>query len=136
MDALAQVLADRLATIVPNGFHVEASRGMLLYSCEPGRFPGQQSTYQVGSSGSYLRENLGRRGDEEAPIEVKIAAVAENALDELQDYIDEATHDPWPGDKTVPRGHAEVRDSMLYMWYGEPDEMVLACEPISLADFI
>jgi hypothetical protein len=135
VDELARALADRLARIVPDGFHVEASRGMLWYSCEAGRFPGQQGTYEVGSSGSYLRENLGRRGDD-APIDVQIAAAAENALDELQDYIDEATHDPWPGDRTVPPAHAEVRDSMLHIWYGRPGEVVLACEPISLRDII
>jgi hypothetical protein len=58
-------------------------------------------------------------------------------LGDLQDYVDEATHDPWPGERgTPPRPHAQVRDQMLYQWYGGPDlneAAVLACEPIPIA---
>ena len=61
----------------------------------------------------------------------------EQALDELQDYIDEATRDPWPGDRTPPRPHAQIRDGALHMWYGGADpiaQAVLACEPIPLSE--
>ena len=61
---------------------------------------------------------------------------ARQALDELQDVIDEATHDPWPGDVTPPRAFAQVRVDMLHLRYGGPDisdDAVLACEPIPLA---
>jgi hypothetical protein len=64
------------------------------------------------------------------------AWVARQALDELQDFIDEATHDPWPGTVRPPRPYAQVRGELVHLWYGVDDiggEVVLACEPVSLA---
>jgi hypothetical protein len=58
--------------------------------------------------------------------------VATQALDELQDYISEATHDPWPGTTAQPRPYARIRDSMLYLGYGDPDAPILTCAPIPL----
>jgi hypothetical protein len=43
-DKLTQALAGRLAAIVPEGFHVGALDGMLWYSADHGRFPGQRGT--------------------------------------------------------------------------------------------
>jgi len=65
-----------------------------------------------------------------------VTDVAAQALDELQDYVDEASHDPWPGTGTPPRRFAEVRGQVLHLWYGGPDitsPAVLACEPTPLA---
>jgi hypothetical protein len=62
------------------------------------------------------------------------ADAARHALDALQDYIAEATHDPWPGERTMPEPHAEVRGSMLHLWYGAADDVVLACQPMPLAE--
>jgi hypothetical protein len=45
VDSLTQMLAARMAAIVPAGFRVEASDGMLWYSAEDGRFPGQLGDY-------------------------------------------------------------------------------------------
>ncbi len=44
LDKLTAVLADRLAAVVPAGFHVRAEGGMLCYSAEGGWFPGQAGT--------------------------------------------------------------------------------------------
>ena len=66
----------------------------------------------------------------------RIAGVAAQALDELQDHVDEATHGPWPGERTPPLAYAEVRDAVLCLWYGEPGaggRVVLRCDPIPLA---
>jgi hypothetical protein len=54
-------------------------------------------------------------------------------LDELQDYVNEATHDPWPGSRAQPRPYARIRESMLQLGYGDPDAPILACDPIPLA---
>jgi hypothetical protein len=129
-DRLAELLADRLTAIVPPGFHVEAADGMLWYSADQGRFPGQQGDYRVGRAGTHVRANLGVHGDTDADHLVGLAA---QALDELQDYISEATHDPWPGTSSQPRPHARIRNSMLHLYYGDPDHPVLACPPIPLA---
>jgi hypothetical protein len=133
-DRLTKTLAARLNAIVPDGFHVNAAEGMLWYSADPGRFPGQLSDFHVGRSGTYVRDNL--RAHREA-VEEQAAGIAGQALDELQDYIDEASHDPWPGVRTPPQAFAEVRSGVLHLWYGERDitgPVVLACEPIPLRD--
>jgi hypothetical protein len=122
LSKLTVSLADRMTAIVPDGFHVEAAEGMLWYSADKGR------------SGTYVRDNFNAHGQTD---EDRIAGVAAQVLDELQDYIDEATHDPWPGESAPPGAHAQVRDQILHLWYGGPDidsGAVLACEPIPLAD--
>ena len=126
-DRLTETLAGRLAGIVPDGFHVRAADGMLRYSADAGRL----SNYDVGSMSTYVRDNLQAHGD---TAEEQVADVAAQVLDELQDYVDEASHDPWPG--TPPRPFAEVRGHTLQLWYGGPDitrPVVLACEPVPLA---
>jgi hypothetical protein len=130
---LTMILADRLAAIVPPGFHVQASHGMLRYSAEEGRFPGQQGSYHVGPAGTDVRANLGGPGDPDADTIVRVAVLA---LDHLQDYVSEATHDPWPGTSSQPRPSAQIRGPVLRLWYGEHDNFVLACQPIPLADIL
>ena len=127
------MLADRLAAIVPAGFSVTARDGMLWYSAAPGMFPGQQGDYRVGSSGTYVQANFGVHGE---TTEEQLAGLAALALDQLQDFIDEATHDPWPGTRTPPQAHTRIRRQALHLWYGGPKlerDAVLACEPIPLA---
>jgi len=60
--------------------------------------------------------------------------VATQALDELQDYISEATHDPWPGLRSQPSPHARISGATLHLWYGDSSNVTLACAPIPLAD--
>ena len=135
VDKLTRMLAARMVSIVPPGFHVEADDGMLWYSAGDGRFPGQLGDYRVGRSGTFVRVNFEGYGQQD---DDGIAAVAVLALGELQDYVDEATHDPWPGLRgTPPRPYAQVRGHSLYLWYGRPDiktGVSLTCEPIPLAD--
>jgi hypothetical protein len=134
IDRFARILADRLAAIVPAGFSVTARDGMLWYTAAPGKFPGQQGNYWVGSAGTHFRANFGLHGE---TAEEHVAGSAEQALDELQDFIDEATHDPWPGSRIPPRPHAGIRGLALHCWYSGPEpetDAVLACEPIPLAE--
>src|ERR1700678_575721 len=105
VDDLTVILADRLAAIVPAGFHVQAGHGMLRYSAEEGRFPGQQGNYHVGPAGTDVRTNLRAPGDPDADAIVRVAILA---LDQLQDYVSEATHDPWPGTSRQPRPRAQI----------------------------
>ena len=115
-----------MAAIVPAGFHVEAADGMLWYSADPGRFPGQLGNYRVGRSGTYVRENFDAHGQTD---EERIAGVAAQALDELQDYIDEATHDPWPGERTPPRAHAQIRGQMRISGMAGARSAATQCSP-------
>ncbi len=97
------MLAAQMTAIIPDGFRVDSADGMLWYSAEEGRFPGQSGDYQQpGCSGTAVRVNLegGSRADDSA-----LARIAALALDDLQDYIDEATHEPWPAQRGIRRGH-------------------------------
>jgi len=103
-DYLTTALADRLAAIVPAGFRVRASGGMLWYSADDGRFPGQQGTITP---------------DGRAPTCGPTSAPTAR-----------------PGTRTPPRLRGRIRGSMLHLWYGEPDHIVLACEPVPLAGIL
>ena len=123
-DRLNQVLAQRLGAIVPDGFHIEAAEGTLRYSADT----------QAGTAWTYVRDNFAVHGETD---EERAGAVTAHTLDELQDYISEATCDPWPGQRAQPQARAQVRDGVLFAWYegpGCPGEAVLEIEPVPLAD--
>jgi hypothetical protein len=128
-DDLARLLAERLQQIVPPGFHVVAANGMLWYSSDEDRFPGQDNGYRVGRSGTSIRNNFSLHG---ATLEDHIIGVGRRALDDLQDYVDEASHDPWPGRVTPPEARAEIRESRLHLWFADSGNVVAECEPIQL----
>jgi len=82
VDKLTRMLAGRLAAIVPVGFHVKAADGMLWYSADDGRFPGQSGTYQVGRSGTDVRASCEGSGPAAGD---SLAGVAAMALDRSYD---------------------------------------------------
>ncbi len=62
MDAvrLIRELADRFRAIVPDGFRVNIGYDAIVwFSCDEGRFPGQQGKLQPGVAGTQLR-HMGR----------------------------------------------------------------------------
>jgi hypothetical protein len=120
-DRLARLLAERLNEIAPPGFRVAADGGMLFYSATATVRP-------AGSSGTHVGENFG----DGSPLAERIRAVSEQALDEFQDYVAEATTEPWPGQRQAPAPHAEVRGPRVHLWYGAADAPVLECSPIDL----
>jgi hypothetical protein len=122
-DDLAELLAERLNMIAPPGFRVVADNGMLLYNTTG-------HDRRAGTSGTHVRENF----DDSQPLAERIRLVSEQALDEFQDYVDEATAEPWPGTGQVPGAHAEVRGSRLHLWYGSADDPVLQCNPIDIPE--
>jgi hypothetical protein len=132
-DGFAALLAARLAAIVPAGFHVALEGDMLWFRSDEGRFPGQQGDYRVGSSGLWPHEDFATCMEHDGTVEECAAEAALYALNGLQDYIAEASHEPWPGQRVMPEPRAQVRDSVLHLWYGDADDPVLACEPIPLA---
>jgi hypothetical protein len=94
-----------------------------------GRFPGQTGDHRVGQTGVRVRDNFDLWGQ---TVEERILHACVQALNDLQDYIDEATHDPWPGDSSPPRPYAEIRDARVILGYGTPGATVIVCEPIPL----
>ena len=131
LDAFTVILARRLAAVVPAGFYVNAADGMLRYTCDEGRFPGQQGNYDCGEVGIFVRDNFSLHGETEAD---NIVGAATQALDALQDYVSEATHDPWPGTRSQPSPYARISGGTLQLGYGDPGDVVLGCAPIRLAD--
>jgi hypothetical protein len=131
LDHFTALLADCLSAIVPAGFQVAVAEGVLWYSADQGRFPGQLGDYDVGMSGTYVHANFGVHGESD---EDNIVGVAVHALDELQDYISEATHDPWPGTTSQPKPHGRIVNSHLILLYGDRDNPILTCEPIPLVE--
>jgi hypothetical protein len=132
-DRLTALLADRLAAIVPDGIRVEADDGMLWFSAEEGRFPGQSGAYRVDRAGSHVRNNFEIRT---GTVADRLAGVCVQALDELQDFVSEATHDPWPGRTAQPAPQAQIHQAGLRLWYGgrHGRQAVLACAPILLTE--
>ncbi len=130
-DAVTQELADRFRSVVPEGSHLEVgSDGTVwLCSCDEGRFPGQQGDFKPGMAGTHLRSNL--RAVSATDAERAVAA-ARQALDDLQDYVDEASHEPWPGLHRPPSARAEVREGCLHCRYVDGDEVVLELDPVPL----
>ena len=123
-DELAAALADRFQRIVPEGFQVRDDDGMLWYSVDPAL-----SFWGGGGSGSYVRLNF---DSHHGPLNERVVAVSEHSLNELQDFVDEESALPWPGDRTVPLPHAEIIGTKLHLWFGDADAPVLECEPIDL----
>jgi hypothetical protein len=131
LDAFTVILARHLGAVVPAGFYVKAADGMLRYTCDEGRFPGQQGNYHCGEVGIFVRGNFGLHGETEAD---NIVGAATAALDALQDYVSEATHDPWPGTRSQPSPYARISGRTLQLGYGDPGDVVLGCAPIELTD--
>ena len=122
-DRLTEVLAARFDEVTPDEIHVTAGDGMLWYS----------SDVDSGKAGSYVRYIL-EAADESDEANLVRAAVM--ILDQLQDFVSEATADPWPGTGRQPEPHAEIRGGALHLWYGAPDDVKLAIAPIDTADIM
>jgi hypothetical protein len=131
LDRFTTLLADRLSAIVPAGFHVSAEDGMLWYSADQAKFSGQRGDYGASRAGTYMRSNFGRYGESDAE---NIVGIGVQSLSELQDYISEAAHIPWPGVTSQPVPHGQIFNSYLQLWYGDLDNPAAACEPILLTD--
>ncbi len=97
---------------------------MLWYSVDPAL-----SFWGGGGSGTYVRLNF---DSHHGPLNERIVAVSEHSLNELQDFVDEESTLPRPGERTVPRAYASVIGDKLHLWFGDADAPVLECDPIDL----
>jgi limonene-1,2-epoxide hydrolase len=120
---LAQALADRFRRMIPEGFEVWEEDGRVWYSA------GFSSYWGGGRTGSFVRLNF---DNDNGPVEARIQRIAEDTLNELQDFIDEESTEPWPGTRTVPRAQAEIRDGQLFLWFDDSGVVMLESEPIVL----
>lgn len=118
------ILASRFQAIVPIGFTVSDRDGLLEYAGDP-------AITRNRRAGSYASETFDLMA-ESVPQEERAVLAGQQALDELQDYIDEQLMEPWPGARVPPRAHAEVRGRLLFLCFEADGEPVLECEPIEL----
>lgn len=123
--AFAKALADRFQAVVPTGFVVSAEGTTLWFELGEGR------GFFGGKAGSYAVENF-FSSLAEGSIEDRASQAALFAMNDLQDYVDEESTEPWPGAHTPPPAHAVVRDGRLYMWFGEEGDEDLALLPVEL----
>jgi hypothetical protein len=127
---LAAELAARLSAVVPGRVSISVSEeGQLLFRL-------YDSWYAGGSDPRTALVDLG--GD---PAEAVCVAAA-NALDALQDYVCEASGEPWPVVKggsekrTIANPHAVVAGSRIHMWFGDHDAPTLALEDLPVESVI
>jgi hypothetical protein len=117
---LAQELAWRMSDVVPSGIKVTALEDMLWF----------ESVSHSGKAGSYACQWL-YKGEGE-PDRLLIDACW-HALDDLQDFVDETTTEPWPGETTPPKAGARLEDGSIILWFGDPDTPDLVLESLSIA---
>jgi len=120
---ISELLADHLDAVVPDGIRVRAVNGMLWYSAD-------RVGVRSGSAGSYIEANL-HNGDSD---EERLARCCEMVLSQLQDFVDEATAEPWPGGLRPPKPRAEVRDGLLRLWWEDEENVVVEWQPIDIRD--
>jgi hypothetical protein len=116
---LAHELARRMWDVVPPGIGVTVERDMLWFN----------SARHSGKAGTYACQWLYQGQGEPEQL---LAEACRRALDDLQDFVDEATTEPWPGSRTVPYAGTRVEDGKVLLWYGDRDAPVLLLEPLPL----
>jgi len=118
----ASLLAERVQSVVPQGFAVSAARGWVSvwHDDDPGASTGVRSIVI-----SHERRPEG------------LASAASAVLNSVQDYISEELRTPWPtipGGPTLTHPDAVVEGSVLRMWFGDRNSPVLAMGDIDLTE--
>lgn len=116
----AAELADRLNEVVPTGFAVTAEDVTVEL---------RRGDQFVGSTDmAELVEDSENLDDLPANLETAARAIMSN----IQDWIADATSDPWPGIRSQPNPNARVQDQTLHIWFGDADGQVLSLRPLDL----
>jgi hypothetical protein len=141
---LAELLAERIREVVPRGITVSCdlkealaarrgatepsspeSAGMLWFSATGHSGP-------LSSGGSYAPRTLLLR--DLGSIEARVTRACWGALDDLKDFVDEATTVPWPGGTVGSPPGALVDGGHVHLWYGDITAPVLRLRSIQLED--
>ncbi len=120
----AKLLANCFQTVVPEGFHVDVEGDTLRFTLDEGL------GFWGGSTRISVRDFLDKV---DAPEDWRVATAAEFALNDLQDFVDEESTEPWPGQHAPPVAHAAVRAGKLHMWFGDEGNEDLILQPIDLS---
>jgi hypothetical protein len=109
---------------VPVGIGVTVRQDMVLFDAA--------GLGQGGTAGTYACQwiHLGEGEQDELIVEA-----CRRALDDLEDFVDEATTEPWPADRgQPPRPAARIKGQTVRLWSREAEQPVLELEPVPLED--
>jgi hypothetical protein len=119
-------MADLLTAIAPQGVRAlySASDGMIWYYNDvAGVYAGSEDPSRPACGDSW-RENLANNNGEQRADDIRV--VCEVTLDHFQDFVDELTATPWPGDRVPPSARAEVDEEgciVLFFVFPEHPEL-------------
>jgi hypothetical protein len=118
---LALELAERMREVVPEDITILVDGDVLWFGSLSG--PGRAGSHAC----RWLHKGPG--ADEDLLVEA-----CRLALDDLQDFVDEATTEPWPrsGRAKVPPAGASVEGNQVLLWYGDRDDPVLRLGPLPI----
>ena len=125
-DRLGEAMAVHLNAVAPLGIHIRyQADGMLWFTYD---FEG---VYGNPAVGEHFRGSLELRPGE--PFEAWVREVCETTLDHFQDFVNEMTATPWPGERTVPSAHAQLIGSKIALFYGDAQAPTLRCGEIEIS---
>jgi hypothetical protein len=122
-------LADRLRAIAPTGLEVEVREEGLVVFRLVGTYPGGTDVATATSEPTI------------DPAEA-IQIAAWNALNDFQDYLSEASTEPWPSVKgldgrwEIANPQTETSDGKVRMWFGERQKPVLRVADLDVVEFV
>jgi hypothetical protein len=112
-----------MQAVVPTGIGVRVDGDMVWFDAAGRGLSGTAGTYAC----QWLDKGTGTHDD-------LIVEACWRALDDLEDFVDEATTEPWPAEQgTPPRPAARIEGRVVHLWFGEAERPVLELEPIPLA---
>jgi len=128
MDRLAEALIERLMPLLPSGFSLEHPPGSpTIVMTQPDKFSA------VGVL-RVLRLPIPRR--------IKLKLATEDALAEVQQFIEEGTGEAWPpsaqehAGRPAARVHVAVKRGQIHARFGDADAPILTLAPINLTDLL
>jgi hypothetical protein len=111
-----------MQAVVPVGIGVAVGQDMIWFDAA--------GLGQGGTAGTHACQWLDEGEGERDGL---IVEACWRALDDLEDFVDEATTEPWPADRGQPPSPAaRIEGRTVRLWYGEPEQPVLELEPVPL----
>lgn len=128
MEALASALAGVLRPVVPPRVQVHSEGSTVVVRGDDFGVAGGPTHIELGWF------DLGTVPPPDPREQVVGACLM--VLEQVQDFVAEATTEPWPGERTMPTPHVTIRNGQIHGRYGSTARPVLVLSPIPLADVV
>lgn len=121
---MAQVLAERLADVVPKRYAEVSAVGGLLSVVGVGRL--RSSTLRMRLAYVWLLP---------LPVDTRLTLILTDYCTGLQEFLTKLQGSPWPGINADT--HVDVSNGVAHVWWGSPNpkEAVASLRPISHDEF-